>query len=688
MTLTSGDDNIAAFKKSTITDRTDLTMVTVGEILWEPSPEWVEQTNLNAFRQWLKENRNVEFDDLHQMRRWSLDHLDDFWQAAWDYFDIDASSPPTAVLGKRTMPGAQWFPGSTLNYAQHILRNEKPGTTALLFANEDQTLNELDWSVLGNSVRILATELRKMGIKPGDRVASYMTNIPEAAIALLACSSIGAIWSSCSPDFGTHSVLDRLSQIEPKVLFCVDGYEYKGKAFNRKAEVKNIIETLPSIEKVIYLPYLDESDTELPVHNAILWQDLLDKEPVAAVDFEFEQVPFDHPLWILFSSGTTGLPKAIVHGHGGIILQHYVLGVLHYNLKPQDRLFFFTTTGWMMWNFVISSLLYDACPILYDGNPTYPEPDALWKMCDDAGAVLFGASPTLQQMQQNMGLVPKDKFAFEKLESIMLAGSVVSAECTKWFYDNVKSDLYVAPGSGGTDICNGFCGPMPGLPVKAGVIQMPHLGVDLQAFDENGNSLINEVGEFVVTQPMPSMPLYFWNDEGNVRYQETYFEEYPGIWRQGDYFMINEEDGCFVLGRSDATLNRYGIRIGTAEIYRAVDGLDDVEDSIIVNLDLPGEQFFMPLFVKLPEGKILSDELKQTICQKLRNDYSPRHIPDEIYQVEEIPYTLTGKKMEVPVRKILMGKDAAKAANRDAMSNPGSLDYFIQFREQHKDKLG
>ena len=415
MTLTSGDDNIAAFKKSTITDRTDLTMVTVGEILWEPSPEWVEQTNLNAFRQWLKENRNVEFDDLHQMRRWSLDHLDDFWQAAWDYFDIDASSPPTAVLGKRTMPGAQWFPGSTLNYAQHILRNEKPGTTALLFASEDQTLNELDWSVLGNSVRILATELRKMGIKPGDRVASYMTNIPEAAIALLACSSIGAIWSSCSPDFGTHSVLDRLSQIEPKVLFCVDGYEYKGKAFNRKAEVKNIIETLPSIEKVIYLPYLDESDTELPVHNAILWQDLLDKEPVAAVDFEFEQVPFDHPLWILFSSGTTGLPKAIVHGHGGIILQHYVLGVLHYNLKPQDRLFFFTTTGWMMWNFVISSLLYDACPILYDGNPTYPEPDALWKMCDDAGAVLFGASPTLQQMQQNMGLVPKDKFAFEKL---------------------------------------------------------------------------------------------------------------------------------------------------------------------------------------------------------------------------------------------------------------------------------
>jgi len=663
-------------------------MVTVGEILWEPSREWVEQTNLHAFRQWLQENRGVTFDDLHQLRRWSLEHLDDFWQAIWDYFEIEASAQPTAVLGKRTMPGAEWFPGAKLNYAQHILRNERPGKAALLYANEDQVLHELEWSDMASSVRILATELRNMGIRPGDRVACYMTNIPQAAIALLACSSIGAIWSSCSPDFGTHSVLDRLSQIEPKVLFCVDGYQYKGKSFNRKAEVKNIVETLPSIEKVIYLPYLDPNDTEPPVQNAALWHDLMDRDPVPADSFEFEQVPFDHPLWILFSSGTTGLPKAIVHGHGGIILEQYMLGVLHYNLKPEDRLFFFTTTGWMMWNFVVSTMLYSACPILYDGNPVYPEPDALWKLADDAGAVLFGASPTLQQMQQNMGLVPKDKFKFEKLESIMLAGSVVSAECTKWFYDNVKSDLYVAPGSGGTDICAGFCGPMPGLPVKAGIIQMPHMGVDLQAFDENGNSLVNEVGEFVVTQPMPSMPLYFWNDEGNVRYQETYFEDYPGIWRQGDYFMINEEDGCFVLGRSDATLNRYGIRIGTAEIYRCVDGMNEVEDSIIVNLDLPGEKFFMPLFVKLPEGKVLDDELKKKIGAKLRADYTPRHIPDEIYQVEAIPYTLTGKKMEVPVRKILMGRDPEKAANRDAMSNPASLDYFIRFREEHKDKLG
>ena len=694
MTLQGENDNIAALnfpnyagRCTIITNQTDVSMVTVGEILWEPSRQWIEQTNLYAYQQWLKANNSLEFENSHQMRRWSLDHLDDFWQSIWDYFEIEASTPPTSVLGKRTMPGAEWFPSARLNYAQHVLRNEKPGKAALLYANEGHILKEFEWSALANDVRTLATELRKMGVIPSDRIACYMTNIPQAAIALLACSSIGAIWSSCSPDFGTHSVLDRLSQIEPKVLFCADGYHYKGKLFDRKEDIRTIVKTLPSIEKVIYFPYLNPEDSTLPVEHAILWDELLNRESVSADDFEFEQVPFEQPLWILFSSGTTGLPKAIVHSHGGIILEQHKLGVLHYNLKPEDRLFFFTTTGWMMWNFVVSSMLYGACPILYDGSPTYPEVDALWKLTDDAEAVLFGASPTLQKMHQKMGLIPKKKFAFEKLKSIMLAGSVVSAECTNWFYDNVKSDLYVAPGSGGTDICSGFCGPMPGLPVKAGIIQMPHLGVDLQAFGDDGKQLINEVGEFVVTQPMPSMPLYFWNDEGNSRYQETYFEDYPGVWRQGDHFKINEEDGCFVLGRSDATLNRYGIRIGTAEIYRAIDSLDEIEDSIIVNLDLPGERFFMPLFVKLPEGTILDNTLKQKINHKLRTDYTLRHMPDEIYQVNEIPYTITDKKMEVPIKKILLGQDVEKVVNRDAMSSPNSLDYFIKFREENARKL-
>ncbi len=663
-------------------------MVTVGETLWQPDADWVASSNLQQFRNWLKRNRNLEFADYAALRRWSVTQLDDFWQAIWDFYKISASTPPTAVFGKRTMPGADWFPGARLNYAQHIMRNETAGVAALLYASEQAPLQELSWTELAANVRKLATQLRAMGIKPGDRVAAYMTNIPEAVTALLATSSIGAIWSSCSPDFGTHSVLDRLSQIEPRVLFCVDGYYYKGKPFNRKQEVENIIKALPSVEKVIYLPYLDKTDTVLPDKNAVLWDTLMQAPEVSAADFMFEQVPFQHPLWILFSSGTTGLPKAIVHGHGGIILEQSKLCSLHYDLKPDDRMFFFTTTGWMMWNFIVSSMLVEARPILYDGNPTWPQPDALWEMTDKAGARLFGASPTLQQMQENAGIVPKNKFAFEKLGSIMLAGSPVSAECMEWFYKNVKSDIYVAPGSGGTDICSGFCGPMPGMPVKAGVIQMPHLGVDLQAFDENGTSIRNTVGEFVVCQPMPSMPLYFWNDPGNARYIETYFSEYPGIWRQGDYFRIDDDDGCFVLGRSDATLNRFGIRIGTAEIYRSVAGIPEVQDSLIVNLDLSGERFYMPLFVKLHEGQTLTDELKKKINLKLRSDYSPRHIPDEIFQIDEIPYTLTGKKMEIPVRKILMGMDTAKAANKDAMSNPQALDYFVKFRnDQNAYKL-
>jgi acetoacetyl-CoA synthetase len=656
-------------------------MVNVGEILWQPSQQWIENSNLHKFRLWLKAKHNLEFATYQELRNWSNEHLDDFWQAVWDYFKIQASTPPTAVLGKRTMPGADWFPGAKLNWAEHILRHEKPGKTALLHASENTPLQELDWAELGPKVRKLATQLRALGVKPGDRVAAYLPNIPEAVIAVLASASIGAIWSSCSPDFGTPSVLDRLSQIEPKVLFCVDGYYYKGKAFNRKQEVQNIINALPSLQKVIYLPYMDRNDTVPPVPEALLWQDLMNTPEVQAKDFKFEQVPFSHPLWILFSSGTTGLPKAIVHGHGGIIIEQHKLCSLHYDLKPDDRMFFFTTTGWMMWNFVVSSMMVEARPILYDGAPTWPDPLALWAMVDKAGARLFGASPTLQQLQENAGIVPKNHFKFEKLGAVMLAGSPVSAECTAWFYNNVKADMLVGPGSGGTDICSGFNGPMPGMPVKAGIIQMPHLGVDLRAFDEHGNTVRNVVGEFVVTQPMPSMPLYFWNDPGNVRYTETYFSEYPGIWRQGDYFMMNDEDGCFVLGRSDATLNRYGVRIGTAEIYRSVNGIPDVEDSIIVNLDLPGEKFFMPLYVKLAPGKQLTEDLKQKINQKLRADYSPRHVPDAIYQVDEVPYTLTGKKMEVPLRKILMGVPVAKAANKDAMSNPQSLDWFVKFRD-------
>jgi acetoacetyl-CoA synthetase len=660
-------------------------MVREGELLWTPRPEWIAETNLVALLHWLERERGLKFADYHALWRWSVDHLEDFWAALWDYFAIDASVPYQRVLGRREMPGAEWFPGARLNYAQHAMRQERPDATALLFASETTPLSTMPWSKLAGDVRVLATHLRAMGVRPGDRIAGFLTNCPEAVISVLATASVGAIWSGCSPDFGSRSVLDRFAQIEPRVLICVDGYRYGGKSFDRREEVRNIAQALPTLEHVIFLPYLDRGNETPPVEGALLWREVLAGPPVAAKDFLFEQVPFDHPLWILYSSGTTGLPKAIVQGHGGTTLEQMKLTTFHMNMKPGDCMFFFTTTGWMMWNFLVSSLLAGVRPLLYDGNPAYPAPDALWVLAEQAGAKLFGASPTYQQMLEKFGVVPREKFDLSKLEALVLAGSPVSAECMAWFYDNVKRDLWVCPGSGGTDVCSGFVGGTPLLPVYAGEIQAPHLGVDAQAFNERGESVIDEVGELVIAQPMPSMPLRFWNDPGDQRYRETYFADFPGIWRHGDYFKINDRDGCFVLGRSDATLNRYGVRIGTAEIYRSVESLEEVESSLIVNLDLPGGRFFMPLFVKPAAGVVLDDALRDKIRAKLRTDYSPRHVPDQIYAVSDIPCTLTGKKMEIPVRKILLGFELEKAANPSAMANPQSLDWFIDFARNSRD---
>jgi acetoacetyl-CoA synthetase len=439
------------------------------------------------------------------------------------------------------------------------------------------------------------------------------------------------------------------------------------------------------VESVVLVPRLEKDSSEVPVEGALLWDELLDSKASLEAEMEFTQVPFGHPLWILFSSGTTGLPKAIVHSHGGILIEQMKLSSLHFDLKPGDRLFFYTTLGWMMWNFLVSSMLLGVLPVLYDGNPNYPDGEALWRLTEQSAATLFGASPTFVQMQQQAGIVPRGNFDFSSLRSIMVAGSPVSAECTAWFYENVKDDLWLMPGSGGTDICSGFVGGVPGASVYAGEIQGIHMGVDAHAFDDAGNSLINAVGEMVITQPMPSMPVSFWNDENDARYKDTYFDTYPGIWRQGDFFMVNDRGGCFVLGRSDSTLNRYGIRIGTAEIYRCMDLIDEVDDALIVSLDLPGSNFFMPMFVKLANGLEFDDTIDQKIRKTLKDNYSPRHVPEKIYQIDEIPYTLTGKKMEVPVRKILMGVPEEKAANRNVMSNPASLDYFVRFAEEQAD---
>ena len=663
----------------------DRNSLKVGDIIWTPTPERIADANITRFMQWLERERGLHFDNYLQLWRWSIDKLEDFWQAMWDYFAIKSSAPYDCVLKKRVMPGAEWFPGARLNFAEHMLRGERAGQDALLHLSETQPLKGMKWEDLAGQVRILATELRRMGVKPGERVVAYLPNTPHALIAMLATTSIGAIWASCGPDFGIRGALDRYSQLEPTVMFCVDGYRYGGKPFSRKTELKEILSELPSLRHVVYLPYLDHDDRTLPSSNAVLWDSLLNRPAVSAAQFEFEQVPFSHALMILFSSGTTGLPKPIVHCHGGTLLEQLKSDHLHMDLHPGDKIFFFTTTGWMMWNFLTGAILVGAIPVLYDGNPAYPESDVLWKMVEQSGTAFFGASPTYQQILAKSGIVPKDKFNLSQLKSVMLAGSPVTAECMAWFYDNVKTDLFVDSGSGGTDVCSGFNGGVPTVPIRAGEIQGPHLGVAAYAFNERGERIVNEVGELVITEPMPSMPVGFWNDKDNERYLESYFQDFSGVWRHGDFYKVNERGGCFVLGRSDATLNRHGVRIGTAEVYRSLTKVVEVEDSLIVNLDLPGGKFFMPLFVKLQAGLTLNADIENKIKQCIRDAYSLRHVPDTIYQVADIPYTLTGKKMEVPIRRILMGVPVAKAANIAAMMNPASLDFFVEYARNQKD---
>ncbi|MGC1089097.1 MAG: acetoacetate--CoA ligase [Candidatus Acidiferrum sp.] len=666
-------------------DGASATSVREGELLWTPSAAQIEDTNLTRFRRWLDRERGLRFADYEALWNWSVQELEEFWQAIWDYFGVESSAPHTRVLGKRTMPGADWFPGARLNYAQHVLRRERAGGDAVLFMNETWPLSGVPWESLASDVRTLATRLRELGVRPGDRVVAYMPNIPQTMIAMLATTAIGAIWACCSPDFGSYGVIDRVQQLSPKVLFCVDGYQYGGKAFDRRDELAEIIGALEGLEHVVYLPYLNAGNHTGPCKDALKWSELLNRNAVPREEFEFEQVPFSHPLWVLFSSGTTGLPKAIVQSHGGILLEQLKLQYFHMDYRESERAFFFTTSGWMMWNFLVSMPLTGVCPVLYDGNPAYPSADVLWRVAQDSRASFFGASPAYVEVMAKAGIVPRERFDLSHLRAIMPAGSPVSPECTAWFYRNVKKDVWIATGSGGTDCCTGFVGGVPTQPVYAGEIQGRSLGVAAYAFNEKGESVTDEVGELVMTEPMPSMPIYFWNDKDGSRYRESYFDMYPGAWRHGDFFRINRRGGCFVLGRSDATLNRHGVRIGTAEIYRVVAQIEEVEDSLIVNLDLPGGKFFMPLFVKLVNGFDLDAALERKICERLRREYSPRHVPDRVIQAPGIPMTLTRKKMEVPVRKILMGVPPERAANRNAMTNPESLAFFADYANTQKD---
>jgi acetoacetyl-CoA synthetase len=656
----------------------------IGDLLWTPSAEWVEQANVTAFIGWLRDNRGLRLDGYHDLWEWSVTDIGGFWQAIWDYAGIQSSTRPSAALGSARMPGAQWFPGATLNYAEHVMRNERPGEVALYYASEDSGVTALLWDDLAPPVRALATRLRGMGVRPGDRVASMLPNVPEAVIALLATASIGAIWTSVSPDFGWRGALDRLRQLRPKVLIATGGYTYGGKDFDRGEELRLVIADLTplSLEHVVYLPF---KDVPCPA-AAASWQEVTSQPAMAAADFEFHRGPFGMPLWILFSSGTTGLPKAITHSHGGMLIEQLKLQRLNMDLHPGDVLFFYTTTGWMMWNFLVSALLHGVRPLLFDGNPGYPAPDVLWQLAAEARVTLFGASPAYIDMQAKRGVVPKDAHNLEALRTVMLAGSPVSAEVYAWVYRNVKRDLYIHCGSGGTDVCSGFTGGAPTLPTRAGEHTHRNLGVAAFAFDSRGSVLVGEVGEMVITQPMPSMPVKFWGDDEQMsRYRACYFDKYPGIWRQGDFFKVTERGAALVLGRSDATLNRYGVRIGTAEIYAVLEGIPEVSDALVVNLDLPGGKSFMPMFVALADGATLDERLENEIKSRLRKEYTPRHVPDKIIAVPTIPTTLTGKKLEVPVRRILLGTPLEHAANLSALADPASLDAFLHYARTQQD---
>lgn len=658
-------------------------MVREGDLLWTPGEAFAQRSRMVDYMRWLASERGLRFDDYEPLRRWSVERLEDFWRSIWDYFSIRSSTPPTQVLDTRTMPGCRWFEGSQVNYAEHVLRAEKdaaPDKVALYHASERAALATMTWHELGRQVRILATRLRALGLKPGDCVVSYLPNIPETVVAVLATAAVGAIWSSSAPEFGVATVIDRFAQIEPKLLFVCDGYRFNGKDHSREAEVAELVSKLPSLEHVVCVPILRPQRADAIVSKGRLWASLTDGPEVAREAFEFTRVPHDHPLWVLFSSGTTGLPKAIAQSHVGILVEHYKLVCLHMDLAPDSVMFFYSTAGWMMWNVVVSSLLGGGAVVLYDGSPVFPDQDRLWKLSQDAGVTYFGASASFLHLMRKGGVVPKERFDL-KIRATLVGGSPVGAELFEWFYENVARDCWFSSQSGGTETCSCLVTAVPLQPVYAGEIQARALGIDLHAWSEDGRELVDEVGELVLTSPFPSMPIFFWNDPDGRRYREAYFDVFPGVWRHGDFIKINSRGGCYIYGRSDSTLNRFGVRIGTAEVYQAIEKMPEIADSLVVCCELPGGEFFMPLFVVPKPGVVLDEALEARIVARLREYASPRHVPDRIYAIEAVPYTLTGKKMEVPVRKLLTGVPLERAASRDAMSNPAAIDYFVRFAQ-------
>ena len=650
-----------------------------GAVLWEPDDKTVRAARVTRFMSWLESRHGLQFGGYDDLWQWSVSDPGQFWSAVWDYFEVlgargDGGEGP--ALAGEVMPDVRWFDGATLNYARNALRTAwtDPDRTAIVFDSERSRAGSLSYAQLAAEVARVACGLRSLGVGRGDRVAALLPNVPEAVIGLLATASLGAIWSSCSPDFGARSVIDRFAQIEPTVLIACDGYGYGGKAFSRAAMVDEVVAALPGSPAVVLVDLIGAGEPSVDVTR---WESLGggdQHEP------EFEEVPFAHPLWVVYSSGTTGLPKPIMHGHGGIVLEHLKALSFHQDLRPGDVFSWYTTTGWMMWNYLAGGLLVGLTIVLYDGSATYPETDRLWRLAAEHGVSYLGVGAPYLVACMKAGLRPGEQTDLSALRAIGSTGSPLPPEAFGWVYEQVKPDLLLGSFSGGTDLCTGFVGPCPLLPVRAGVISGRCLGARVEAYDEEGKPVTGQVGELVITQPMPSMPVGFWNDPDGVRYRESYFEPYPGVWRHGDWIEVLPDGGCIIYGRSDATLNRGGVRMGTSEFYRAVEGFDEIADSLVVDTGRLGAEGRLVLYVVLAEGAELDDDLKNRLRAALKAQLSPRHVPDEIHQVPGIPRTLSGKKLEVPVRKILHGMDPERAADPNALAEPDVLRYFGRFQ--------
>jgi acetoacetyl-CoA synthetase len=643
-----------------------------NDILWSPPQDFMEQSNLAAYTQWLAENKKLQFSNYQQLWQWSVENLEDFWESILQYFDVIHEGHYASVLGEQNEFNVSWFEGIRLNYVENIFRQSTVGHPAIVYQTETGGINEMSWAELYSKAASLQYHLKQRGIELGDRVVAYLPCIPEATVALMATASLGAVWSSCSPDFGTAAVIDRFAQVSPKVLIATDHYSYGGKAFDKSDVLTDIISNLPSLECIILLS--DKQIRSIAAKTVLSWQSVTNE---ANKKLDNVRVPFSHPLWVLYSSGTTGLPKAFVHSHGGILLEQLKYGAFHNDFKKGERCFWYTTTGWMMWNYIHAGLLAGGTMVLYDGSVAYPDLYSLWKFAANAGIHHFGTSAAFLLANMKEDIHPAKKFDFTSLRSLSSTGSTLPPEAFTWVYREVKKDVWLVSMSGGSDVCSAFVGGNPTLPVFAGEIQCRALGCHVQAFKDDGVAIQNEVGEMVILNPMPSMPIYFWNDPEFKRYKESYFHPFPFVWRHGDWIKITSHEGIIIYGRSDATLNRAGVRIGTSEIYRAMDKIGEVKDSLILCIEKQDGNFWMPLFVVMKEGQLLTDDVKQKINKTLRTDYSPRHVPDEIIQVGDIPYTISGKKTEAPVKKILMGKDPSKVISAGSLKNPSSMDAFI-----------